>query len=171
MGVLRFFGAWITAMVSIALALVLLGGTLELIMSLLGHETRGVAESPLMLSIYWSMGAVAAVGTVGIPFVLLRRHIVRPDRPFLRPGYLAVMAAAFAACWSLGQPEGSVFAAMLQVPLLLGALIYIALARKLGIFAADEWPSGGARSPEGADGTGAGSIAPVDGATLTRPTP
>ncbi|TAJ70692.1 MAG: hypothetical protein EPO51_16515 [Phenylobacterium sp.] len=113
---------------------------LELAMvALAGGGSDGEGEHPLTLSVLWAFGAATTSVAVGPPLVLLRRYIVRPDFPFLWPGYAAVAAIPF-VIFGVGmgsEPGWYWIPAYEQAPLLVTALIYIVLARWFGLFASE----------------------------------
>lgn len=139
-----FFVSWLVLIVSVVVGWLLCGAVLELfaLVAMAGDWGYGDAEHPLILSIAWTYGATVAALVIGPPLVLLRRHIVRPDFPFLRLGYAGVAVlpfALFGAAW--GSERGWFWIPLyLQAPLLVAALIYVVLARWFGLFAAGTRP-------------------------------
>ena len=135
----RFFASWAVLLVALAAASVALGVVAEVVALSVMERDAGYTH-PLALSAFWAYGAVWGGIVIGAPVVLLRRHIVRPDLPFLRVGYVGVAAIPFLLALVVGDagPGWYVLPAYTQVVLLLTALIYVALARRFRLFDGEE---------------------------------
>lgn len=140
----RFFASWLVLLTALAAAPVTMAVLLELVALVAleaGWDDGQLYAHPLALSVFWAWSAVWAGIVVGAPVVLLRRHIVRPDPPYLRIGYIGVVAAPFVLAIGAGEvgPGWYVLPAYVQIVLLLAALIYVALARRFRLFEPEEW--------------------------------
>lgn len=140
----RFFACWVALLAALAVAPVALAALLELIAltSLASDWDDGqLYAHPLALSAFWAFGAVWGGILLGAPVVLLRRHIVRPEAPFLRVGYLglAVVSIVLTAVAEGGEAGWYVLPLYMQAVFLLAALIYVAFARRFRLFEPEEW--------------------------------
>lgn len=139
----RFLACWLVLLAALGLAPVVLAVLLELAALIAwggGWDGGQLYAHPLALSVFWSYGAVMAGLLLGVPAVLLRQHLVRPDPPFLRLGYLGAAATLFIVEIALHglEPDWYVTSLYVQVVALVATLIYVALARRFSLFEGDD---------------------------------
>lgn len=137
-----FFLAWALLIVSLVGGTLVVGLSLSLVVTVFTPRGAGQGEVTIgALSMYAAVVAMAGGALLGAPFAAFRRHIVRPDFPFLRWGYLAAATApvvgAGLAVVALGEAFLFWFALYAQAPLLVATLIYVAVARLCGLFEGD----------------------------------
>lgn len=138
-GIRRFLSCWLVLLAALGAAPIALAVVLELAALVAwgpGWDGGQLYAHPLALSLFWSYGAVIAGVVLGAPALLLGRHLVRPEPPFLRPRYFAVAAVlfAFSAAAHGLEPDGLVTAAYMQIVLLVAALTYVGVARRFRLF-------------------------------------
>jgi hypothetical protein len=139
-----FFAAWFSLIVAMPAAYILLPVVLTVGYKLFHLRSRTpLFELPVQAIAAAFLAGVFCV-VIGPLFLAFRRHIVGPRFPFFRLGYLAVAAVGpavmalvpldpYPAAWL---PLSMTF---YEVPALIGTLLYVALARRIGGFG-DEWP-------------------------------
>lgn len=142
----RFFGAWIALTVA-GVIVVAGGGTALWLLDLAARAANPPAEfiddTPPFL--YFMMAGAGVLGSIllGWPFALLRGRIVGPRFPFLRRGYLVVMALALIPVVPFlfyGQWQVLFFAVVVQIPMLAMTAIYLMFSFVFGLFGPDSLP-------------------------------
>lgn len=142
----RFFGAWICLTLA-GMIVVIVGGTA---LWLLDTATRAAAppgvfidDTPPFLYVVAAFGLALGSLVLGWPFALLRGWILGPRFPFLRTGYLAVMALALIPAVPFlfdGQWSVLFFAVVLQIAILAMTAIYLLFSFIFGLFGPDSPP-------------------------------
>lgn len=137
--VLRFFGAWIC--LTISGVIVVFGGGIA--MTILLDLFGGGSGNLLVLTFWWTVAGIAGSMLMGWPFAMLRGRIVGPRFPFLKKGYLVVMALAlipFTPFLFYGQWQVLFFAVAVQAPMLAMTAIYLGFSFVFGLFGPDSPP-------------------------------
>jgi hypothetical protein len=137
---------WGAVVVSMMLAAALVGGLgLAIWDAVSSDETPQVVDGAVKLAGFTGLASFF----LGPLYVTRRREIVGPAFPFLRRGYVLLAApglpfmALFLATLPWGMPAYPVGylgipATFYEIVLPVGALIFVALGRPLGLFEADE---------------------------------
>jgi hypothetical protein len=144
--VLRFFGAWLA--LTAAGMIVVIGGGIALWLAetyILPDPTPADVSDDMPPFFYLIFAGAGVVGSLflGWPFALLRGRIVGPRFPFLRKGYLAVMALALIPTVPhllYGEWSGLLIAVLLQAPMLAMTALYLVFSFAFGLFGADSTP-------------------------------
>jgi hypothetical protein len=110
-----------------------------------GPEGYGFAG---LITITGFAATVVVTAVAGLLYLPYRPHILRPTWPYLRPGYLFVVLPGLPLC-ALSFIGGGGLLNYLEIAswayeivAAIGALIFVALLRRFGLFAVEDWPAG-----------------------------
>lgn len=143
---LRLFRAWIVILVALYPAIVLTGAGWMIVASLAQGDAEGGRNIPAGVAIVLGFGLVLslpmalAFSVLALPFLMLSRFVVGGRRPWLKPGYLAVVlygpAIIAIECegWRADQWPAIWF---YETIALIATAIYVRLAKPMGLFIAE----------------------------------
>ncbi|RAK60872.1 hypothetical protein DJ021_14155 [Phenylobacterium hankyongense] len=138
----RFLRSWAALTLAMPCGYAIAGLSYYVVGLVLLHGDAANSEI-LVFAAWWGLAAVMFCLTAGPLFLLLRRHLVRPTFPFLRPGFVvaALVGPAVYVAWLQQIEPGLLVSSLMayEVPLLIGTAIYVMLARAWGVFGEDEY--------------------------------
>lgn len=145
----RLTGAWLALTISGVVASIVVGACVELGLRIGLNDWSywSVGDSPLLISAYAAIFGFGLSILVGWLFAALRGRIVGPRFPYLRPGYLVVVAITTApfALLLLVSPIRAIFDMLdkwpvLQATMLLMTGIFVWLSHLFGLFGPEAPP-------------------------------